>query len=97
MSSSTAPSIQRIPYSAPREDFIRAIERDGCVIIQDLTTPEVLAQAQKEVQPCLDANEEMSTVGGRHSSLRSPVWTDKLTRCSAEWRHEDMYEAHRAE
>ncbi|KAL2219948.1 hypothetical protein M432DRAFT_631170 [Thermoascus aurantiacus ATCC 26904] len=71
MSSSTAPSIQRIPYSAPREDFIRAIERDGCVIIQDFTTPEVLAQAQKEVQPYLDVNEEMSTVGALNGGTRT--------------------------
>lgn len=71
MSSSTTPSIQRIPYSAPREDFIRAIEKDGCVIIQDFTAPEVLAQAQREVQPYLDANEEGSTVGGEYHIHRT--------------------------
>lgn len=57
-------SIKRIPYSAPREEFIRAIEQDGCVIIQNFTTKEKLAQAQREVQPYLDADEKTSTVGG---------------------------------
>ncbi|KAL2010337.1 hypothetical protein VTN00DRAFT_6144 [Thermoascus crustaceus] len=91
--SSTTPSIQRIPYSAPREDFIRAIEKDGCVIIQDFTTPEVLAQAQREVQPYLDTNEEGSTVGalnggtrtctrliGRSKTVRERFFEDELYR-----------------
>lgn len=52
----TAPSIQRLPYTAPRQDFISALQRDGCVIIQDFTDPETLAQAQREVQPYLDAS-----------------------------------------
>lgn len=57
-------SIKRIPYSAPREEFIRAIEEDGCVIIQDFTTKEKLAHAQSEVQPYLEADEKTSKVGG---------------------------------
>lgn len=58
------PSVQRIPYSAPRADFISALEKDGCVIVQNFTNPDVLAQAKREVQPFLDAEDKGSKVGG---------------------------------
>jgi hypothetical protein len=63
-------AIQRIPYDSPRVDFIKAIERDGCVIIQNFTDLETLAKANSEVQPYLDAEEPASTVGGRQLLLR---------------------------
>ncbi|RWQ95056.1 hypothetical protein C8Q69DRAFT_468735 [Paecilomyces variotii] len=64
-------SIKRIPYSAPREEFISAIEKDGCVIIQNFTTKEKLARAQSEVQPYLDADGEMSKVGALNGGTRT--------------------------
>ncbi|KAJ9311136.1 hypothetical protein DTO271D3_8625 [Paecilomyces variotii] len=64
-------SIKRIPYSAPREEFISAIEEDGCVIIQNFTTKEKLARAQSEVQPYLDADGEMSKVGALNGGTRT--------------------------
>ncbi|KAJ9273644.1 hypothetical protein DTO212C5_278 [Paecilomyces variotii] len=64
-------SIKRIPYSAPREEFISAIEKDGCVIIQNFTTKEKLARAQSEVQPYLDADGELSKVGALNGGTRT--------------------------
>lgn len=65
ITSDTSPimSVQRIPYSAPREQFINALKRDGCVIVQNFTTPETLAQARREVEPYLN-KESNSEVGG---------------------------------
>ncbi|KAJ9295374.1 hypothetical protein DTO271G3_6197 [Paecilomyces variotii] len=71
-------SIKRIPYSAPREEFISAIEKDGCVIIQNFTTKEKLAKAQSEVQPYLDVDGEISTVGGRSKTVREEFFSDPL-------------------
>ncbi|KAJ9198542.1 hypothetical protein DTO027B5_3500 [Paecilomyces variotii] len=64
-------SIKRIPYSAPRKEFISAIEKDGCVIIQNFTTKEKLARAQSEVQPYLDADGELSKVGALNGGTRT--------------------------
>jgi hypothetical protein len=58
-------SIQKISYSAPRQDFISALERDGCVIVKNFTDIETLEKAQSEVQPYLDANDKGSKVGGK--------------------------------
>lgn len=58
------PSIQRLPYSAPRADFISALKKDGCVIIQNFTNLDTLAQAQREVRPYLDGEDKGSKVGG---------------------------------
>ncbi|KAL1846389.1 hypothetical protein Plec18170_009240 [Paecilomyces lecythidis] len=90
-------SIKRIPYSAPREEFIRAIEEDGCVIIQDFTTKEKLAHAQSEVQPYLEADEKTSKVGalnggtrtctrliGRSKTVREEFFSDPLYQDLAE-------------
>ena len=43
------PTVQRIPYSAPREEFINALKKDGSVIVQNFTDPETLEQARLEV------------------------------------------------
>lgn len=58
-------TIQRIPHDPPRLEFVKAIEIDYCVIIQNFTDLKTLAQANSEVQPYLDAEERASTVGGR--------------------------------
>ncbi|KAK8244963.1 hypothetical protein HDK77DRAFT_509462 [Phyllosticta capitalensis] len=55
--------LQRLPYDAPREAFIAALEKDGCVIIQNFTTSDKLAQAKAQVQPYLDAEAKGSKVG----------------------------------
>jgi hypothetical protein len=60
------PSIQKISYSAPRQNFISALEKDGCVIIRNFTNVETLDKAQNEVQPYLDANDKGSKVGGKY-------------------------------
>ena len=62
----TAGSIQRIPYSAPREKFISALKKDGLVIVKDFTTLDVLEQARREVLPYLDADSENNKVGGMY-------------------------------
>jgi hypothetical protein len=57
--------IQRIPRSAPLARFVDALQRDGCVVVQDFTDVTTLAQAQREVQPYLDAQEDGKKVGGK--------------------------------
>ncbi|KAL2810068.1 hypothetical protein BJX63DRAFT_434590 [Aspergillus granulosus] len=59
-------SVQRIPYSAPRQDFINALKKDGCVIVQDSTDLEALAQARSEVEPYLnrDRNSKIGALNG---------------------------------
>jgi len=64
-------SIQRIPYSKPRSDFITALQKDGCVVVTGFTDDETLEQARKEVQPFLDAEEVGSTVGALNGGTRT--------------------------
>lgn len=59
------PIVQRIPYSAPREEFINALKRDGCVIVQNFTNLETLEQARIEVEPWLNKDGN-SQVGGEY-------------------------------
>jgi hypothetical protein len=61
----TTPAVQRIPYSAPREEFINALKKDGCVIVQNFTDPKTLEQARLEVEPWLNKDDN-SKVGGEH-------------------------------
>jgi hypothetical protein len=61
---SSSSGIQEIPYSSPRQDFISALEKDGCVIVKNFTDIETLEEAQREVQPYLDAEDIGSKVGG---------------------------------
>lgn len=65
-----ATPVQRIPYSAPREEFINALKKDGCVIVQNFTTLETLEQARVEVEPYLNRDDN-SQVGGEqaHTSI----------------------------
>lgn len=60
------PTVQRIPYSAPREEFINALKRDGCVIVRNFTDLETLEQARREVEPWLNKNDN-SQVGGEYT------------------------------
>jgi hypothetical protein len=48
--------LQKLDVTAPIEDFINAISRDGGVICQNYTTLEDLSKANAEVQPHLDAD-----------------------------------------
>ncbi|KAL2870541.1 phytanoyl-CoA dioxygenase family protein [Aspergillus lucknowensis] len=90
------PSVQRIPYSAPREEFIDALKKDGCVIVQNFTTLETLEQARLEVEPYLN-QEENSKVGalnggtktctrliGRSKTVREQFFSDPLYQDLAE-------------
>ncbi|PYH99836.1 hypothetical protein BO71DRAFT_341629 [Aspergillus ellipticus CBS 707.79] len=91
------PTIQRLPYSSPREDFINALKKDGCVIIQDFTTLEALAQAKEEVTPWLEKETTQSKVGalnggtrtctrliGRSKTVREKFFSDPLYQDLAE-------------
>lgn len=68
------PAVQRIPYSAPRADFISALEKDGCVVVQNFTDLDTLAQAKREVQPYLDAEDKASKVGGKCATITSSLF-----------------------
>jgi hypothetical protein len=85
--------VQRIAREVGLDAFIKAVEQDGCVIIQDFTDLESLAEAQKEVQPHLDASAvaSKSTVGalnggtttctrlvGRSRTVREKYFSDPL-------------------
>ncbi|PLB46605.1 hypothetical protein P170DRAFT_466062 [Aspergillus steynii IBT 23096] len=93
----TSPSIQRIPYSAPRDEFINALKKDGCVIVQDFTTLETLEQARQEVEPWLAQEDKRSKVGalnggtrtctrlvGRSQTVREKFFSDPLYQDMAE-------------
>lgn len=49
------PSVKRLPRSDV-EDIIRAIEEDGCCIIQDFTHPDTVEKVNKETQPFIEAD-----------------------------------------
>lgn len=49
-------TLQKLDVSAPIEDFIAAIEKDGGCICLNYTTLEDLKKANDEVQPHLDAD-----------------------------------------
>lgn len=85
--------VQRIHREAGLEAFVKAVEEDGCVIIQDFTDEESLQKAGEEVQPYLDASLEASgsTVGalnggtatctrlvGRSQTVREKFFSDSL-------------------
>ncbi|KAI9043025.1 phytanoyl-CoA dioxygenase family protein [Aspergillus affinis] len=93
----TSPPIQRIPYSAPRDSFINALKKDGCVIVQDFTTLEALEQARQEVEPWLSQENNGSEVGalnggtrtctrlvGRSQTVREKFFSDPLYQNMAE-------------
>ncbi|PSN73390.1 hypothetical protein BS50DRAFT_672283 [Corynespora cassiicola Philippines] len=84
-------SIQHIPYTAPRTEFIEALEKNGGVIVTDFTDGVTLEQARKEVQPYLDVDEPDSQVGalnggtktctrliGRSPTVREKFFSDPL-------------------
>ncbi|KAI8650544.1 hypothetical protein NCS57_01388500 [Fusarium keratoplasticum] len=91
--------IQRISREAGLDAFIRAIEQNGCVIIKDFADSESLNEAQREVQPYLDASKAAagSTVGalnggtaictrliGRSRTVRERFFSDSLYQDIAE-------------
>ncbi|KAF2501518.1 hypothetical protein BU16DRAFT_477258 [Lophium mytilinum] len=65
------PVLRRIPYDSPRSAFIEALENNGCVIVQNFTTQEALAEAKKDVQPYLDVEEPASSVGALQGSTKT--------------------------
>ena len=63
----SVPCIQRLPRSSLLSDFVKVLERDGCVVVQDFTDMMTLEKASQEVKPwLLDADEGPGTkVGGK--------------------------------
>ncbi len=56
MGSVAKPTLQRINVDAPIEEFIEAIKKDGGCICTNFVSPEVIAKANAEVKPFLDAD-----------------------------------------
>jgi hypothetical protein len=56
MGSIERPSLRRIPVTAPIQDFIDVITKDGGCICTDYVSPEEVARANAEVKPYLDAD-----------------------------------------
>ena len=92
--------VQRIRREAGLKAFIKAVEDDGCVIIQDFTDSESLEEAGKEVQSYLDASLSASgsTVGalnggtatctrlvGRSKTVREKFFSDPLYQVRRHW------------
>lgn len=46
--------LQRLPASAPEQDIVDALERDGAVIVEDLLDADVLARFNAELDPFLE-------------------------------------------
>lgn len=85
--------VQCLRREAGLEAFIKAVEEDGCVIIQDFTDEASLEKAGQEVQPYLDTSLEASgsKVGalnggtatctrlvGRSQTVREKFFSDSL-------------------
>ncbi|KAK2610249.1 hypothetical protein N8I77_003698 [Diaporthe amygdali] len=85
--------VQRISRGAGLQSFVEAIERDGCVVVQDFTDLASIEAANREVQPYIDASltEAGSTVGalnggtatctrlvGRSQTVRDKFFSDPL-------------------
>ncbi|EFX06701.1 phytanoyl-dioxygenase family protein [Grosmannia clavigera kw1407] len=92
--------VQRISRATGLQAFINAIEKDGCVVIQDFTDLESLATSVREIQPYLDASAAeaaKSTVGalnggtaictrliGRSKTVREKFFADPLYQALAD-------------
>ncbi|ETN39035.1 uncharacterized protein HMPREF1541_07077 [Cyphellophora europaea CBS 101466] len=89
---SLQPGVQRLRRDQPLEDFVRALEQDGCVIVSDFTTPEVVSKANAEVQPFLHAQglpgakvgalagktQTVNRLIGRSKTVREKFFSDPL-------------------
>ncbi|KAH8422521.1 uncharacterized protein LDX57_000275 [Aspergillus melleus] len=89
--------IQRVPSRAPCDNFINALKKGGCVIVQDFTTLEALEQAQQEPDPWLSEKNKASDIGalkggtrtctrllGRSQTVREKFFSDPLYQDMAE-------------
>jgi hypothetical protein len=56
--------IQRLSRRQPIEDFIAALERDGCIVITDFISAETVKRANADIQPHLEAQGSGAKVGG---------------------------------
>ncbi|KAL6245059.1 hypothetical protein RBB50_007834 [Rhinocladiella similis] len=66
-----APRIQRIQRSAPLSRFIEALEKDGCVIVSDFTDESTLRQADEEIRPWLEHEDDGAVVGALQGQTRT--------------------------
>lgn len=60
-------TLPRLNRSQPIVDFVQALEQYGCLVITDFTAPETVQQANDEVAPWLDVNED--TAGAKVGAL----------------------------
>lgn len=74
-----APRIQRIQRSAPLSRFIEALEKDGCVIVSDFTDESTLRQADEEIRPWLEHEDDGAVVGGRCCSIYYPLGISSIS------------------
>jgi hypothetical protein len=56
--------VQRLSRDRPIKDFISVLERDGCAVVSDFTTPEIVDRANTEIRPYLDDQDQGAKVGG---------------------------------
>jgi len=65
------PSVKRISRSAPLSHFVEALEKDGCVIVQDFTDVATLNQSMNEVKPWLEKQDTGAKVGALQGKTRT--------------------------
>lgn len=51
------PGVQRLPVTAPAEDFILLLKRDGGVIIENYASEETMEKCNKEIGPQLERDQ----------------------------------------
>ena len=64
-------SIPRLSRNQPIEDFVHALEREGCVIITDFTNEEDVRRANAEVEPWLNRQVSGAKVGALSGNTRT--------------------------
>ena len=67
-------NLRRLPRSAQLSQLIEALETDGCVIIKDFTDEATLEEADREVQPWLENQDDGAKVGGTILFARNHVY-----------------------
>lgn len=64
-------SIRRLSRNSPLSSFIEAVEKDGCVIVTDFTDRTTVEQANKEVKPWLEKENDGAVVGALQGKTRT--------------------------
>ena len=87
----STPSVKRLTRSDPVSLFVEALEQDGCVIVKDFTDRTTIEQADGEVRPWLEKEDDGAVVGalqgktktvtrliGRSETVREKFFADPL-------------------